>query len=823
MIYPGNFETKIGFDRIKAMLKEACLSSLGERMVDDIRFCTDGSVLEVLLNQVNEMKVICLFEEAFPVEYYFDLTKSITKIKNIGTYLELHEMFDFKRSFSTIKAIVSFFKSKEDVKYPYLKNIGRDINLYPFIYDKLDQVITKNGEIKDNASKELLTIKRQITDKQKKVSSKIHSILKKAKDQGIVEKDVTLAVRDGRVVIPVNYTDKRKISGFVHDESATGKTVYIEPAEVVEINNEIRELEYAERREVIKILVAFADDIRPYFDDIIQAYEYLAQIDFIRAKARLAITLKASIPQIVHESSLKLKEAVHPLLYLAHKKENKPVVPLDLSLDEKHRMLLISGPNAGGKSVCLKTVGLLQYMFQCGLLVPAAETSEMGIFSNIFIDIGDEQSIEDDLSTYSSHLVSMKLFVKNSDERTLILIDEFGTGTEPMLGGAIAEAILNKLNDNKVMGVVTTHYGNLKHFASSAEGILNGAMMYDAHKMEPLFKLEMGKPGSSFAFEIARKIGLPEEILQDASEKVGEEHIQFDKHLKDILRDKRYWENKRQKIHQVEKKLDQVLENYSEELENARKLKKEILDSAKNEAKEILSGANKQIENTIRIIKESQADKELTRKAREDLDKTKEQVQSDNSKDERLEQKIKKLKERQKRIKGDKDTEKKETSTIKDSEITVGDKVQLVGQDTVGEVLDINGKSIMVAFGNMVTTLNERRLIKVKGKQGEQNSVKTKSSVYSSTYNISERRNNFKPDIDVRGQRAEEAIITITEFIDEAIVVNASRLRILHGKGNGILRQVIRDYLYTVDVVKTCKDEHVERGGAGITVVELDI
>ncbi|MBN1185945.1 MAG: Smr/MutS family protein [Bacteroidales bacterium] len=824
MIYPQNFEVKIGFDKIRLMLKESCLSSLGEKMVDGMQFQTNGEVVKDLLNQVNEMKTICQFEEAFPTDHFYDISKALIKIKNIGTYLELTDMFDFKRSYSTIKAIIAFFKSKEENKYPYLKKIGNDINLYPFIYDRLDQVLTKNGEIKDNASKDLQTIRRKIAEKQKSVSSKIHSILKRAKEQGIVEKDVSLAVRDGRVVIPVNYTDKRRISGFVHDESATGKTVYIEPAEVVEINNEIKELEYSERREIVKILVTFADDIRPYYDDILEAYEYLANMDFIRAKARLAMQLGASIPRITFESLINLKEAVHPLLYISHKRESKPVVPLDLSLNAQKRILLISGPNAGGKSVCLKTVGLLQYMFQCGLLVSASETSEMGMYSNIFIDIGDEQSIEDDLSTYSSHLVSMKHFIKNADAKTLILIDEFGTGTEPMLGGAIAEAILNKLNENQVMGVITTHYGNLKHFASSAEGITNAAMLYDAHQMEPLFKLEIGKPGSSFAFEIARKIGLPEDILHDASDKVGEEHIQFDKHLKDILRDKRYWENKRQKIRQTEKRLDEVLESYGEELENAKKLKKEILDSARAEAQEILSGANKQIENTIRVIKESQADKERTREARDKLNKVKQLVSSDVNGDERLEQKIKKIKDHQNRMKGaDKDKQSKKESLISDSEIVAGDRVQIVGQDTIGEVIEVNGKSILVAFGNMITTLNERRLLKIKDEDDTKIRPYYKASKNSMNYNIGERKRNFKSEIDVRGKRAEEAITTIMEFIDEAIVVNASYLRILHGKGNGILRQVIRDYLYTVDVVKTCKDEHVERGGAGITIVELDI
>ncbi|HEX7584068.1 MAG TPA: endonuclease MutS2, partial [Prolixibacteraceae bacterium] len=504
------------------------------------------------------------------------------------------------------------------------------------------------GKIKDYASPELSQIRKELLSKQSGVSKRLQAILKKAQDDGLVEEDASVAMRDGRAVIPVASAFKRKLNGIVHDESSTGKTSYIEPAEVVELNNQIRELEYAEIREIVRILTTFSNDIRPYLPDLLLAYEFLGKIDFIRAKAIYAIDINGIKPYLENKCQLEWESAVHPLLMLALRRENRKVVPLNITLTPKKHILLISGPNAGGKSVCLKTVGLLQYMLQCGLLIPVKESSATGIFDKLFIDIGDEQSIENDLSTYSSHLLNMKFFLKNSNEKTLVLIDEFGTGTEPMLGGAIAESILGQLNEMNTFGVITTHYTNLKHFASSSEGIENAAMMYDSAKMEPLFQLDIGKPGSSFAFEIARKIGLPEKILEDATEKIGKDHINFDKHLRDIVRDKRYWETKRQKIRKVEKSLDELAEKYETDLGQLDKQRKEILLKARQEADQILSEANKRIENTIFEIRESQADKEKTKLIRAKLTDFKKKVEeSTTAQDEQISLKIQKLKEKE--------------------------------------------------------------------------------------------------------------------------------------------------------------------------------
>ena len=824
MLYPDNFENKIGFDKIRTMLKAGCLSNLGKMRVDKIRFSNKYSFIETLVNQVDEFKQIMLMEDDFPLSHFIDLTPVLKKTKVVGTYFLPQELFDLKRSLETIKAILRFFQNRrEDNKYPYLQKLAVNVKLYPFVFERIDSIINKQGDIKDNASSELNTIRKDIRDKESAVSRRLQSILKEAQKSGIVSQDVSLSIRDGRATIPVDASNKRKIKGLILDESATGKTAYIEPAEIVEINNDIKELYYAERREIVKILTLFADDVRPYIDDLMLAYEYMGTIDFIRSKAMLANKLKGIKPIFNDEPMLEWKSAMHPLLFLSFKEESRKVVPLDIKLNnDNQRILLISGPNAGGKSVCLQTVGLLQYMFQCGLLVPMNENSEIGLFQNLFINIGDDQSIENDLSTYSSHLMNMKNFIKSANNNTLILIDEFGSGTEPMLGGAIAEAILDALNQRKAFGVITTHYTSLKHYASSEHGIENGAMLFDTGKIEPLFKLSIGEPGSSFAFEIARKIGLPEDILQNATEKIGKDHIDFDKNLKDIIRDKRYWETKRESIRKSEKKLEDQIKKYSEELETTDKSRKEILKKAKEEAESLLAGVNKRIENTIREIKESNAEKERTRKARQNLSEFKEKVQNVNPDEEaRIQRKIEKLKNREKQ--GRKKLPAENIAAEQKPEnyqIEVGDKVKLFGQDSVGEVLDVNGKSIMVAFGNMITTLNEKKLEKISEKEYKKQTGSSSST--SSFTDFGERRLNFKPEIDVRGKRAEEALQLVKDFIDEAIVINMGSVKILHGKGDGILRQLIRQYLETVDVVRSFHDESVQFGGSGITIVEFE-
>jgi DNA mismatch repair protein MutS2 len=822
LIVPASFETKTGFDQVRELVKEQCLFAPGRQKVEDMGFMTDFILLKEVLEQTAEFKEICLFEENFPADNYRDLSPGLKKARVEGTYLETEEVYDLKRSLETIKAILRFFKNTAVEKYPHLKRMAGEIKYFSFVDDRIDSILSKQGKIKDNASPDLRHIREDIAQKQASAGKRLQSLLKKAIDEGYIEKDTAISIRNGRQVIPVPASNKRKISGIVHDESATGRTAYVEPAEVVELNNEIKELEIAELREIIKILIAFTNAIRPYIEDLLNTYDFLGTIDFIRAKALFALRINAGMPALINGAGFRWKQAVHPLLYLHHKKENKPVVPLDIYLDEKNRILLISGPNAGGKSVCLKTVGLVQYMLQCGLLVPVVESSEAGIFRDILIDIGDEQSIENDLSTYSSHLQNMKNFLKNASSKSLVLIDEFGTGTEPQIGGAIAEAILEALNRIGTYGVITTHYSNLKHFASAAEGIANGAMMFDTGKMQPLFKLEIGKPGSSFAIDIARKIGLPEEILKNASDKAGEDHINFDKHLREILRDKRYWEEKRDRIRMAEKKLTGMLEQYEEELSQTKKMRKEILDNARREAGQLLLNTNKEIEKTIRVIKENQAEKETTKDARKDLETYRRQfTEEDKAGDNFLENKLEQVQKQSKKIRKEPVQEvQAKLLPEPDNMLAPGDKVEIMSLQVEGEVLEINGENILVTYGeSMITSVKRNNIKKLSTDKGAR---QQKGHAAQFDWSISQRRLNFKTEIDVRGRRGEEAIDIVRNFIDDATVVGVSDLRILHGKGNGILKSIIREYLHSLDVVKTSKDEQEERGGSGITIVKLD-
>ena len=691
--------------------------------------------------------------------------------------------------------------------------------VFPHLVESIDTIIDKFGKIKDNASPTLARIRSEIASTLNGISRSLQSILRSAQTEGFVEKDVAPTMRDGRLMIPVAPAFKRKIKGIVHDESASGKTVFIEPEVVVEANNRVRELESDERREIVRILTEFTDQVRPIAPDILNSYEFLADIDFIRAKALFADELQAIKPQFEDKRQMDWARAIHPLLYLSLKKQGKSVVPLDIELTEEKRILLISGPNAGGKSVCLKTVGLLQYMLQCGLLIPLHESSRTGLFSKIFIDIGDEQSIENDLSTYSSHLMNMKFFVKNCDERTILLIDEFGSGTEPQIGGAIAEALLDRFNRNKSFGVITTHYQNLKHFAEEAEGIVNGAMLYDRHLMRPLFTLSIGNPGSSFAIEIARKIGLPEEVIADASEKVGADYINMDKYLQDIVRDKRYWENKRQNVRQQEKRLEEITARYEKELAAINQQRKEIILEAKNEAQRLLTESNARIENTIREIKEAQAEKEQTKLARQSLRDFSSEISATQDENEKLAREMAKIKARNER-KNKRQKEEKPKSFDKET-IREGDLVRLKGQTSAGNVLSISGKQAVVAFGMIKSTIKLEQLEKVSNNQIKKEIPKSTFISEKTQDEMHEKKLHFKQEIDVRGMRGDEALQTVTYFIDDAIQVGASKVRILHGTGSGILRQLIRDYLSSVPGVRRYHDEHVQFGGAGITVVEL--
>ena len=848
MIYPNTFENKIGFNEIRTLLRERCLSSLGKEEIDKIAFMDDMKAINTQLARVREFRKLQEEAEDFPISYFFDVRQSVARLRLEGTHLEEDELFDLRRSMGTICDIVAYLNRcdedeasisqdgwKHEPVYPYpaLQELADGVMTYPQILQRIDQILDKFGKIRDTASPELNNIRRELAKTEGSISRTLYSILRSAQSEGLIEKDVTPAMRDGRLVIPIVPTMKRKIKGIVHDESASGKTLFVEPTEVVEANNRVRELEAEERREIIRILNEIAKTIRPHVPQILASYKLLAQIDMIRAKTELAKLIGGIEPEVGKYPLIDWIEATHPLLRLSLEKQGKKVVPLEIMLTRNKRMLIISGPNAGGKSVCLKTVGLLQYMLQCGLSIPMSERSKAGIFQNILIDIGDEQSIEDDLSTYSSHLTNMKNMMKSANDRTLILIDEFGTGTEPQIGGAIAEAVLKQFCIKKAYGVITTHYQNLKHFADSHEGVVNGAMLYDRHQMQALFQLQIGQPGSSFAIEIARKIGLPEQVIHDASEIVGSDYIQSDKYLQDIVRDKRYWESKRQTIHQREKQMEQTISKYESELTDLEKSRKEVLAKAKERAEELFKESNKKIENVIREIREKQAEKEETKKLRDSLKDFKEGIadidkQTEDDKIARKMAQILRRKDNKNKRKKEKEEKATDATSLQNSTITQtqnskfkeGDTVRIKGTTTVGTIESIQDKNVVVIFGGLRSTTAIKKIEHATPpKKEEPRPYMTVGKQTRET--IDSKKLNFKQDLDVRGMRGEEALNAVMYFIDDATLVGMSRVRILHGTGTGILRQLIRQYLATVPAVTSYKDEHVQFGGAGITVVDL--
>lgn len=848
MIYPNTFENKIGFNEIRTLLRERCLSSLGKEEIDKIAFMDDMKAINTQLARVREFRKLQEEAEDFPISYFFDVRQSVARLRLEGTHLEEDELFDLRRSMGTICDIVSYLNRcdedeasisqdgwKHEPVYPYpsLHELADGVMTYPQILQRIDQILDKFGKIRDTASPELNNIRRELAKTEGSISRTLYSILRSAQSEGLIEKDVTPSMRDGRLVIPIVPTMKRKIKGIVHDESASGKTLFVEPTEVVEANNRVRELEAEERREIIRILNEIAKTIRPHVPQILASYKLLAQIDMIRAKTELAKLIGGIEPEVGKYPLIDWIEATHPLLRLSLEKQGKKVVPLEIMLTRNKRMLIISGPNAGGKSVCLKTVGLLQYMLQCGLSIPMSERSKAGIFQNILIDIGDEQSIEDDLSTYSSHLTNMKNMMKSANDRTLILIDEFGTGTEPQIGGAIAEAVLKQFCIKKAYGVITTHYQNLKHFADSHEGVVNGAMLYDRHQMQALFQLQIGQPGSSFAIEIARKIGLPEQVIHDASEIVGSDYIQSDKYLQDIVRDKRYWESKRQTIHQREKQMEQTISKYESELTDLEKSRKEVLAKAKERAEELFKESNKKIENVIREIREKQAEKEETKKLRDSLKDFKEGIadidkQTEDDKIARKMAQILRRKDNKNKRKKEKEEKATDATSLQNSTITQtqnskfkeGDTVRIKGTTTVGTIESIQDKNVVVIFGGLRSTTAIKKIEHATPpKKEEPRPYMTVGKQTRET--IDSKKLNFKQDLDVRGMRGEEALNAVMYFIDDATLVGMSRVRILHGTGTGILRQLIRQYLATVPAVTSYKDEHVQFGGAGITVVDL--
>lgn len=841
MFYPSNFENKIQFSEIRSLLKGYCLCQLGKDKVDEMAFSGDVAVINTMLRQTREFRRLQEESDDFPLQFFFDMRESVKRIRLEGTHLEENEIFDLRRSLETIAAIVRFLDRGSDegvYDYPTLHELTDGVLTFPEILRRIDQILDKYGKVKDSASPALADIRMQLHKAEGSVSRTLYSILRAAQSEGLVDKDVTPTVRDGRLVVPIAPGLKRKIKGIVHDESSTGKTVFVEPTEVVEANNRIRELEAEERREVVRILVDFTKLVRPYVNEIIYAYLLLAEIDFIRARAEFAVLVGGIEPEVQAAPVIDWISSRHPLLWLALKKQDKPVVPLDITLTRDRHILIISGPNAGGKSVCLKTVGLLQYMLQCGLSVPMSERSTVGVFKNLMIDIGDEQSIENDLSTYSSHLLNMKNMMRQANDGTLLLIDEFGTGTEPQIGGAMAEAVLNQFVKKQAWGVITTHYQNLKHYADSHDGIANGAMLYDRHEMRPLFQLAIGQPGSSFAIEIARKTGIPEEVIKEASEMVGSDYIQSDKYLQDIVRDKRYWENKRQNVHQREKELERTVARYEKEIADLEQSRKDILRKAKEQAEELLKESNKKIENAIREIRESQAEKEETKRIREELNEFKAGVSEIDAKanDDLIAKKIRQIQERKERHKKHKDEkaerERQAAAKLREAaskaakkegrNLEVGDSVKIRGLSTVGKIESMDGKNATVIFGGMRTKMPASRLEYVDMAEAKKEDVAPVFNVSRETREtIDNRKLNFHQDLDVRGMRGDEALNAVMYFIDDACLVGMSRVRILHGKGNGILRQLIRQYLATVPSVTSFRDEHVQFGGAGITVVDI--
>lgn len=846
MIYPKNYEHKVGFDEVRTLLRERCLSSLGREKVDEIAFSNNCEEVNEWLEQIREFRRLTETSDDFPLQFFFDVREAVARIRLSGTHFEEQEVFDLRRSLETISKIVTYLNRSDDGEhfpYPALHRLTEDVMTFPAMIRRIDSMLDKYGKMKDGASMTLAGIRHDLQKTEGSISRTLYSILHSAQREGLVDKDAAPTLRDGRLMIPVAPSLKRRINGIVHDESATGKTVFIEPAEVVEANNRIRELEAEERREVIRILTVFSDEVRPHAKEILDSYQFLATIDLIRAKTELAKLMKAFEPKVENRPHIDWIHAVHPLLALSLEKQGKQVVPLDIMLT---RLLIISGPNAGGKSVCLKTVGLLQYMLQCGLSVPVGDRSTCGIFQNLMIDIGDEQSIDDDLSTYSSHLMNMKQMMRQANSRTLLLIDEFGSGTEPMIGGAIAEAVLKQFWKKQAFGVITTHYQNLKHFADDHEGVVNGAMLYDRHEMKALFQLSIGQPGSSFAIEIARKTGLSEEVIQDASNIVGSEYIQSDKYLQDIVRDKRYWEGKRQTIHQHEKSLEGRIAQYENNIEEIEQERKAIIRRAKEQAEELLRESNRKIENAIREIREQQAEKEATRRIREELETFKQEVDNIDTRatDEAIERKIRQIqerKERKEKRRAEKagnptpSTPANQVSTANKTDTTspiiVGATVRIKGLTSIGEVESIDGKMATVIFGGMRTKMRLERLeaakpTKSEASKADERNVKIvgiRGNLSNETRQaIDTRKLNFRQDLDVRGMRGDEAINAVTYFIDDAILVGMSRVRILHGTGSGILRQLIRQYLHTVPNVTSYRDEHVQFGGAGITVVDLE-
>ncbi len=818
MIFPDKTEQKIGFDSVREQLSKRCRCAGSRTYCEEMAFLTDFNAVEDALCATAEMVAANHNEETIPFTGLNDIDSSLSLVRIPGTFMEVRELVKVRRMLGCFNDITSFFRRSRtengNTPYPRLDEISRPLEyVSPTLAATIDRSVDETtATVRDTASPALADIRRRLRSMSGRINSILRNVLAKAVSQGYLDADTVPSVRDGRLVIPVHPMHKRQIQGIVHDESASGKTIFIEPAEVVEANNLTRELEMEEHREVIRILTEIADSIRPHIPELLEAASVVYRLDFINAKARYADAVGGIMPHLHDREELEWYHACHPGLRLALEKQGREIVPIDITLDSANRILVISGPNAGGKSVCLKTVGTLQYMAQCGLLPPVYENSHFGVFKDIFVDIGDDQSLEDDLSTYSSHLRSMKQMLVRGRKGTLFLIDEMGSGTEPQIGGALAQAILSEMNRQGMWGIVTTHYQNLKLFADDTPGLINGSMMYDRHLMQPLFRLSIGTPGSSFAVEIARKIGLPKNIIDSAEEIVGSDYVNLDKYLLDITRDKRYWENKRAEIKKKERQLDDRLSRYADDADTLRTMRREILDDARAEAKRIIDASNAMVERTIADIKSANAEREATLEARRRLKEERSNLEKQSKEKESKEHSV--LARAPKKRK-----QKEAVIPPKDREITEGCNVRLDGQGTIGTVLEVNGKNAIVAFGNLKTTVKTSRLSVTDARPKEEKKTGLSMSTIDSGY---ERQLNFKQEIDIRGMRADEAIQAVTYFIDDAIRFNASRVRILHGTGTGALRQAVRSYLYTIPGIHNFHDEDVRFGGAGITVVNID-
>ncbi len=822
----ARLEAKIGFDKIREIISDRCQTEYATHRVAQEEFSSDENIIKERLALTDEMRLIVMFEDNFPVTGYIDALPFLLPLEKTGSSIDVTSLGKLSTLLEISRKINVFFSSIKDGVYPLLKRRVRHINTYPEIRRRIESILDKYGDIKDSASPELLHIRTELRNKQEQVSKRAQAILKKAQEDGFTESEANIIIRDGKFLVPVNTSSKRKLAGYVYDCSSTGKTTFIEPAEVVELENDIIQLRFDEANEINRILFAFSEFLRPYIPELLQIATEIGEMDFLIAKAQTALDFVAGMPVISSDGSLSLRKARHPLLERSLKKENRHICPLTINLNENKRILMISGPNAGGKSVCLKTTGLLQYMFQWGMLIPTSESSELPVFNRIEVCIGDDQSLENDLSTYSSFLLDMKQMLASCDDRTLILIDEFGSGTEPAAGGAIAEAILAEFDKRGCYGVITTHYTSLKLYASQNNThVINGAMLYDTSKIEPLFQLEIGLPGNSFAFELARKMGLPEQIVKDAETRAGEDFVDMEKTLRRIVKGRRVLDEKIKKVKNADRTLDALTEKYQKELENIQSQRKEILDTAKKEAEDIVKGANRQVEKTIRDIKESGAEKERTKEARGELQGFLQAIESSKTQqqkthDEYISRKMEQLAKRRKPVKTEEQTRKDE---FRNAPLKLGEKVRVKSNGMVGEVVMVSSKEIRVVIGNIASKMTPDKVERISANEFREASKKTVTPVYEKVDPaITARKLNFSPELDIRGERLQNALDIVTHYIDDALMLSIGSVRIIHGKGTGVLHEELQKYLRTVPGVKSVSDEDIRHGGSGVTIVTLE-